>query len=527
MILYDLAGHPEYYTSHCACIEAISFSSPATFLSLVDISLGDHEITKQLYYWSTMISNVCCKCPQPSEVIVVATHADMVNKADQQRRCNAIEDLAKEIFKNQHFARCVALDTTAQFSDGMKRLICLLRELNDLVIQRCPVISTDCHILYAFLEQINVQISPFEQVITISRLLSMLQEDHTNVLPTEPSKMVPLLQTLSDKGLILFIVNKHNIAESWVVVHKDMLLRKVAGVLFAPDRFDEYRGLASNTGLVPIYHLTQYFPDLDAMMLITFLIELKLCYLVESTHKIINEIPLDLANSNDGYVLYFPSLIKVGRPGDIDTKGSFGWLMCTKHPCHFFPNRFLHVMMFTLSNHFCSGSEMLVCNPGLIGLNRQCTAIWSTGICFNTAEGVTVLVDLMEQFRSLCVAVSFPGPQYQELPVLQVVRDILNEYSPSVAVQEFIIDPRHVASLFHKDCVPSSLPRVEISTLKDAIVKKQDGVRDANGKVVVIKEWISTEPRLHKLIGIDFNSCRSIPGKQACVWNYQSEHYNS
>ena len=513
MVLYDLAGHPEYYTSHCACIEAISLSSPATFLSLVNISLSENEITKQLYYWSTMISNVCSKCPRPSEVIVVATHADRVNKADQQRRCNAIEDLAKEIFKNQHFAGCIDLDTKDHFSDGMKRLIGLLRDSNDIVIQRCPVISTDCHILYAFLDQI--QISPSEQVITISRLLSLLQEDHTNVLPTETSKMVPLLQTLSDKGLILFILNKHNIDESWVVVHKDMLLMKVEGVLFAPDRFDEYRGLASNTGLVPISHLTQYFPDVDAMMLVTFLIGLKLCYLVESTHKIINELPLDLANNNDGYVLYFPSLIKVGRPGDIDTKGSFGWLMCTKHPNLFFPNRFLHVMMFTLSNQFCSGSEMLVCNPGLIGLNRQCTAIWSTGICFNTAEGVTILVDIMEQFRSLCVAVSFPGPQYQDLPVLQVIRDILSEYSPSVAVQEFVIDPRHVASLFRKDCMPSSLPRVEISTLKDAVVKKQDGVRDANGKVVVIDEWISAEPRLPKLIGIDFNSCRSIPGMQA------------
>ena len=515
MVLYDLAGQPEYYTSHCACIEAISLSSPATFLLLVNISLGDHEITKQLYYWSTMISNVCSKCPQPSEVIVVATHSDRVNKADQQRHCNAIEDLAKEIFKNQHFAGCVDLDTKDHFSDGMKRVIDLLRDSNDIVIQRCPVISTDCHILYAFLEQLQIS-SPSEQVVTISHLLSLLQEDHTNLLPTETYKIVPLLQTLSDKGLILFILNKHHIDQSWIVVHKDMLLMKVEGVLFAPDRFDEYRGLASNTGLVPISHLTQHFPDLDAMMLVNFLIELKLCYLVETTHKIVNEIPLDLANNNDGYVLYFPSLIKVGRPDDIDTNGSFGWLMCTKDPNLFFPNRFIHVMMFTLSNQFCDGSKMLVCNPGLIGLNRQCTAIWSTGICFNTAEGVTILVDIMEQFRSLCVAVSFPGPQYQDLPVLKVIRDVLNEYSPSVAVQEFVIDPRHVASLFYKDCVPSSLPHVEISTLKNAIVKKQDGVRDANGTVVVIDKWISAEPRLPKLIGIEVNVCKSISGKRAC-----------
>ena len=90
------------------------------------------------------------------------------------------------------------------------------------------------------------------------------------------------------------------------------------------------------------------------------------------------------------------------------------------------------------------------------------------------------------------------------------------ESSPSAA-QVFVIDPRHVAPLFRKDCVPSSLPHVEISTLQDAVVKKQDVVRDANGKVVVIDELISVESCLPKLIGIDFNSCRSIAGKQACT----------
>ena len=222
MVLYDLAGQPEYYTSHCACIEAVSLSSPAIFLSLVDFSLSEKEIAKQLYYWSTMISSVCSECPHPSEVIVVGTHADKVNQEGLLNRSKAIEDLAKAIFKKQHFRGLIALDATSRFSDNLKGFIGVLSESNDTVVQQCPVISTDCHILYAFLQQIVAS----AQVITISQLLSKLQADETNVLPTETSQIIPLLTILSDKGLILFIFNKHSLDESWIVLQKSVFARE-------------------------------------------------------------------------------------------------------------------------------------------------------------------------------------------------------------------------------------------------------------------------------------------------------------
>eukprot|EP00731_Ephydatia_muelleri_P018669 Em0011g709a len=369
MVLYDMAGQPEYYTSHCACIEAISFSSPAIFLTLVDVSLKQEEIIKQIHYWSTMISSVCSECPHPSEVIVLGTHVDKVNKKDLLCHTNVIEDLAKSIFNNQHFRGFIALDATARFSDNMKRFIGVLSESNDTVVQQSPVISTDCHILYAFL-QLRV---PSEQVITISSLLSELQADQTNVLSAETSTILPLLTTLSAKGLILFILNKRNPDESWIVMQKNMLLERVAEAL---------------------------------------------------------------------------------------------------------------------------------CNPQLKSLNRQCI-VWSTGMCWNSEHGVTILFDVVEQFRSLYVAVSFPGPQYQELTVLHDIRKTFNQFCSSIDVEELVIDPRQVYTLFNKGVMPSSLPRVEISKLKNAILSKSDAVCDFKGNVVAIAEWIRAESRLPKLIGIE------------------------
>ncbi|KAL5486760.1 hypothetical protein EMCRGX_G019281 [Ephydatia muelleri] len=429
MVLYDMAGQPEYYTSHCACIEAISFSSPAIFLTLVDVSLKQEEIIKQIHYWSTMISSVCSECPHPSEVIVLGTHVDKVNKKDLLCHTNVIEDLAKTIFNNQHFRGFIALDATARFSDNMKRFIGVLSESNDTVVQQSPVISTDCHILYAFL-QLRV---PSEQVITISSLLSELQADQTNVLSAETSTILPLLTTLSAKGLILFILNKRNPDKSWIVVQKNMLLERVAE---RPANFD------------PTY---------------------------------------------------------------INTKGSFGWLMRTKIEHQFFHNRFLHVLMLTLINT-CDGTEAL-CNPQLKSLNRQCI-VWSTGMCWNSEHGVTILFDVVEQFRSLYVAVSFPGPQYQELTVLHDIRKTFNQFCSSIDVEELVIDPRQVYTLFNKGVMPSSLPRVEISKLKNAILSKSDAVCDFKGNVVAIAEWIRAESRLPKLIGIEHavpSSSSSLP----------------
>ena len=520
MVLYDLAGHPEYYTSHCACIEAISFSSPAIFLSLVDVSLSQKEIGKQLYYWSTMISSVCSECPLPSEVIVVGTHADKVNKEGLLSRSKAIEDLAKAIFKKQHFRGFIALDATGRFSDNMKKFIAVLSESNDTVVQQCPVISTDCHILYAFLQQMV----PSKQVITISQLLSKLQADKTNVLPTDTSKMIPLLKILSDKGLILFIFNKHSPDESWIVLQKSVLLEKVAGVLFAPKDFGEYRALASNTGLVPINsRITEYFSGLDTDMLVEFLSQLKLCHLVDSTFKIVDtsHFLLDLTRGS-GYSLFFPSLINVDRPDSFDpayfnTKGSFGWLMRTKEEHQFFHNRFLHVLMLTLMNG-CGGTE-IACNPELTSHNRSCI-VWSTGICWNRKDGVTILVDVVEQFRSLYMAISLPGPQCQELTVLQDIQNICNQFCPSVDVMEFVIDPRQVSTLFNKGVMPSSLSCVEISELKDAILNKRSGARDLNGKSVVLAEWTNADADacLTKLIGIENGKDgKSIP---EYIWIY-------
>eukprot|EP00731_Ephydatia_muelleri_P005630 Em0002g1806a len=47
MIIYDLAGHHQYFSSHSACLEAISLNSPAIFLLLQDLTKDFETMAKE------------------------------------------------------------------------------------------------------------------------------------------------------------------------------------------------------------------------------------------------------------------------------------------------------------------------------------------------------------------------------------------------------------------------------------------------------------------------------------------------
>ena len=76
IVLYDFAGHPEYYSSHEAVLENLMLRSPAVFIILIKLTDKLEDIEKQLQYWASFIQNVGCRVSKKSQVIVVGSHAD-------------------------------------------------------------------------------------------------------------------------------------------------------------------------------------------------------------------------------------------------------------------------------------------------------------------------------------------------------------------------------------------------------------------------------------------------------------------
>ena len=501
MMLYDLAGHREYYSSHCAVLEAISLS-PSTYLMLLNLLLDLKDIAAQIYYWSAMIGDVCHKCPQQSSVIVVGTHADGI--ADKKRLeflHSQIEKVARDALK-QSFIHFIVLNATAHNGEEMKSFMSSLRLTNDSVIAKHPAISLNSHMMYAFLMD---KVPPHQDAISLPQLVTLLGQEEPKFLPTEASEITPLLKTLSDKGFIVFLDGDE--ANSWIVIRPEALLEKVNGVLFAPAFFEEHIPIASNTGVISVAVLRQHFPEptYNIDMIVQILKSYELCVPITLTNVDTNMTPAGSPNtpSTDqlGPLLFFPASVSVEMPSSVTIpQRGFGWLICTADINQFFSPRCVHALSTRLAHGWALPVEEPSLIAGQMGHNRSCT-VWSRGISWMNEKGVITVVEIKDNSRCLSCTITNSdqsSPKYL-LSVIKVIKDACVEFCPSVSLVEYITCPAEATS----DHTPAT---VKLPLLKETVQNKGNTLADITyKKQVIMSKWKKVEPRLLDLIGMEKN----------------------
>ena len=493
MTIYDLAGHREYYSSHSSILELISKTTPSVFLLLVNLLLSLENIIAQIYYWASLIGNVCHNCPQLSSIIVVGTHADCIGDSKKlEHLCIQIEQAAKNAIKKQIFVQFTPLNVTA-FSENLVSFLSSLHHIIDDVRIRCPAISLSCHVMYAFL---NDKVPADQDAISMSQLLILLNQEHPKVLPTEAAEVSELLKTLSEKGFIVFFDT--DLADSWIVLRQDTLLEKVSGVLFAPTHFEERIPIASNTGVIPISVLKCHFPKYNIDMITQFLIRFELCQPITLAP---NNTALQVPPIYSSPDLFFPALVRASRPDDVTVPNdAFRWKMCTVSINQSFSPRFLHVLVSRTADEFPMRYRDTCLNPDLLQYNRCCT-VWRRGISWQSEEGFTTIIEMSEDFRCLLLAVSTDDKtditfSQFVLSVIEVITKACKEFCPSVTREEFITCPPEVTS----DHVAAT---VECEVLKKILLKGTRKVTDCTGKnYVFVSRWRELEPQLPTLLGV-------------------------
>ena len=276
MVIYDLAGHHQYFSSHSACLEAISLNSPAIFLLLQDLRKDSEAITKEVYYWSSMMDGVCHKCHELSPVIVVGTHGDLLTPQERARKLSHLQSVAKRAIVHHKLVKVVSLNLTKMYGDEMDQLMSLLHETNKEVLSMSPSISMMCHMILAFLKE---RLPPDMDAITLSDLHERIKADKDNLIGHDISDIISHLWTLSEKGLISYIPAIHHLS-SWIVLHKETILKRVNGALFADPSLKEYVHIASNTGIISRAELEKTFPEYNVDMIAQFMIHFELCQVV-------------------------------------------------------------------------------------------------------------------------------------------------------------------------------------------------------------------------------------------------------
>ena len=497
MVIYDLAGHHQYFSSHCACLEAISLESPATFLLLQDIRKDEETITKEVHYWSSMIDGVCHKCCQKPSIIVVGTHADLIAPQENIRKMTHLHSVSESAISHQKLIKVVALNLTQIYGNKMNQFMELLHATNRDVINMCPSISMMCHMMLAFFEE---KLPPDLNAISLSDLLVRLKDDPDQLIDPAISNVTPLLCTLSDKGFIVFMPSDDPL-KSWVVLKKECILKEVNGALFADPSLKQYTKLASNIGMIPSATLQKAFPQYNIEMITKFMVHFELCHEVDLSEVVKSGAPAGLPSPDLGSLFFFPALVYVDRPISATVSNScFRWsiIVNSQKKFLFYTTRFLHVLLRRLPFEFAL--PLTPTSPLDAPFDRGCD-VWRRGIKWLSTTGVTTVVEMDEMFQSLSLAMSSPDrtdPKYLELAhsVLSVIKKACQEFCPHVEVLERVFCPPETSSDHSEDT------KVELSSLKKALLEGDKSIVDITcTRHVVIEEWMKIEPCLPNLIG--------------------------
>ena len=400
---FDFAGHSEYYVSHLAFLESISYSklSPPVVLLVIRLNKSLVETHSEISTWLENIranSQMFHKFP----VILVGTHCDMVAEEEAEGVLTSCSDLIGRYDDTFELQSTFSLDATLKYSDEFGDLVANLKS----VLSRESHISTDyftfkclssCYTFLSFLEKSNFK----EAVIQIKDIKNLIT---AHPLLLEREFLTFLCQNLAAFGLAIYLPNKVDVLDGWLVLDAPSILEKVHGPLFATAEHSQYEGnVIDKNGLMPISKLPSLFRKLpfDFDMLKSLLISMEYCHEVDRT---ILDIPQSEYRENET-LLFFPSKVRVSMPDEISKlleQQNLKWFACQVCPKDnaLLTARFSSILLLSLA----LGFRKLI--PGKDDdQNAKCT-VWKDGLHWSSSFGSTDVYIQFQSTKSLLILVS-------------------------------------------------------------------------------------------------------------------------
>ena len=510
--VYDFAGQREFCASHSAVLQNAIHTSPPVVVFCSNLQKSEEEIKVATTYWMNLINTRCSALQEEAHVIVVGSHADVVKeKGEDPKSKEGIFSPIIEKFPKFKYLAFVPMDCRLPDSPGMKETRRHIE--NSSALLRSPVaITLNAHTFYIYLvdsfkDKPAVSLKTLRERVQadLEQAQSKSSKDLLSFIPNTLPRVVEICSQLSQKGHILFLLNKSSPEESYVVCDQKTLLSKVTGTVFAPEGFRQHCSLASSTGVVSLRKFSDEFKGYDLKMLIPYMSCLEFCFEIkdkESLEHIAKRSPEGasadpLANRH----LLFPGLIKIDIPKEVweplerELKFYFGWMLKCTQTFHFFSSRFLQVLQLRLSLSLGLAPEV---HDDVPSLQRSC-CVWKSGICWCDDNGITCLVELIEQAKALAVQIRANEltPECLDLRrrITSKVLETSKEFCPNVDTVEAIIKPSEVTT-HPLNCKPiSDLSLFKVETVAAAVVHNRPYVTSMTRPVASpLKSIVQFEP---------------------------------
>ena len=446
VVIYDFAGQREFLTSHAAFLQNSSSQMAGIFIVVTNIARSESDICQSLQYWVSFIEECCAHSEVKPRIIFVGSHEDQLRKGDVDQ----VHSLVDEAFFRTHASNMfykpkgiVHLDCSRPVSPGLDLLRYYLEESCTSIRKHAGKIDQRCYVLHRYVW------SSYTSAGVQGRTLESVSKDlegNSHLLPSNPTELLLLFQTLHDKGQLLLLRNNHNPDKSWIITDISALLENVVGSIFAPKDFPTRVSLGS-TGVVSKSRIREVFSDLDTDMIVGFLEYFEFCHRVEPGWINLSELEQTPPRMMDDIHYLFPALVTSDRPLSEIHGSSYcsGWLIqSVEH--QFFTARFLHVIILRLAFHFSQPQD----DTALISTKTETPAvrhrckIWKNGITWHDANGVSTLFevrDLQTVVLSMtCMADSRIYCVRLRSQLIQTILTSKREFCGRVLTDEFIVE---------------------------------------------------------------------------------------
>ena len=439
LIFFDFAGQSEYYASHLAFLESAlsAKGSTITFIMMVDLRCSEEDRIAQCEEWLFPIKSIL-KDHNMLNVILIGSHLDQVGSVSTST--SSLQDTLKELKRTlgtpqMEFIDCWGMDCRQLSSKGMTNLQNYLQSTHpahNTSTEASQVPLGACLLFGRLKKSKNLPLA-----ITPSKIIDNLKDERPPI-PLTVKYIDSCCQDLAASGLVLYIPNREDPGESWLILEMEEILSRIHGKLFAPDsaEFPMHRkNLADQFGLVHMEELTLAFKDspLDPEMIQKLLTAMEFCHPVDSslmTEEIIDVLFSKVSSDLQGNLLFFPSLVKaIEEPVILSTESDIPgddchwvcWELSTVKP-HFLHPRFQQAVFIRLAcNHVHKHKS------DLSTVEEHSCTVSKNAMSWSTIHGVDVCIQIMHKSTIKVLARGRPEVKVSSLMEMlsSVVSDVL------------------------------------------------------------------------------------------------------
>ena len=429
-LFYDFAGQSDYHGPHQSFLEAM-LSKPGvslTLLLLVKTTAAEDVITRQVIHWLQPLS--LALAPSTPQVILVGSFLDQVESREE-----ATEKLLRctqSVQERFHFniqGPCL-LDCRKPASEGINQICRLFQENEPLQFTS----STLSYNLHWVLVQVRKAFS--DLAVPFHSFQSWLLKNDKLLLMRMPPAM-EVCHDLTSVGHALFLPNKRDPSQSWLILDLQAILHDVYGTLFSGSQ-----GKVNQFGLLHYSQLTELFPKLDPAMVQEVLISLEFCIQVDSALLQEELLKLTARDEGDSW-LYFPALV-FAQPLEVfptvPNPHHFQWVCWQLRTAeqHFISAHLLQTIILRLAANHVFTHEL---SPSV---REHCCCIWVNGLSWRSTKGVDIMVQISDNSVVQVVGRSKAGPEKLHQYMSTIVRDVIKttaQLSPKLEATSYVVHP--------------------------------------------------------------------------------------